>query len=146
MDDWTIVLSGPVSGREAMTAALGRTGVLDGPHHNHGLPAHAVPDDDHPADDPTIGFLVARTPNIDAVVGGVVKTRGWVLRAHWPTPRCGVCDGKGQVNGPADIGLLECVHCDGVGRTNTPAPTAEERMAAIIDDLQRRLAAVEAGR
>ena len=136
-----MVLSGPVSGRDAVMSALARTGALDGPHHDHGLPAHATVDDDHPADDPTVAFLVARAPRIDAVVGGVVKPRGWVLRAHWPTPNCQVCDGTGVINEPG-IGQVTCLHCDGVGRTNQP-PQPPPDPLQVIADLERRIAVLE---
>jgi len=140
------VLSGPVAGKQGLLQALDRAGIAaDEPHEAHGLPSHATPDVDHPEHDPTIGWVNARTSDINVAVK-VAASSGWVLRSHWATPRCGVCGGNGQVNGPPDIGMMECTHCDGAGVTNVPPPSPEQEMAKVIARLERRIEQLEAGR
>lgn len=110
--DWTVALSGPLATRAPLLAGLSNSGIgVDWPvemHHGHGLP-----DTTDGEADPTVGWILARTPDLD-VMADELGRAGWVVRMHWPTPRCGACQGHGQVNGE------DCTHCDGIGRTPMP--------------------------
>lgn len=139
--DWTIVLSGPLAQRGPLLASLDRAGVsLSDSTHSRGLPDHATVDDDHPASDPTVGWINARHADIDEA-GSLAANAGWALRMHYPTPRCTVCLGGGQVNG--DKGLAACLHCEGTGRTEKPAPTPDEQLAAVIAQMRAEIAALK---
>lgn len=143
--DWTVALSGPLATRASLLAGLATAGVeVDWPadmHHGHGLPdAHepvtrhvpapdgSVDDNGEPAmveavetigkDDPTIGWILARHPNVNGFADEPTRA-GWTLRMHWPTPRCGACNGHGRFNDQ------DCAHCQGRGRT--PLPYQPER-------------------
>lgn len=139
--DWTVALSGPLTTRASLLAGLAQTsGVeVDFPaelHHGHGLPdacdivmQHipspdgSLDDDGNPVmvempmsqgrQDPTIGWILARTPDLDALADELTRAE-WALRMHWPTPRCLACDGLAQVDGE------DCGHCEGRGKTPVP--------------------------
>lgn len=129
--DWMLTLSGPLARRAPLLASLARAGVdVEQDHGPHGLPA----------EDASVGWLHVRHHDVDAVAAEAQRA-GWALRAHWPTPKCGVCGGIGKANGPAGLG--DCLHCAGTGRTPKRAPTAEERLQAEIAELHERIARLE---
>lgn len=129
--DWTCVLSGPVAQRGPLLSGLAQTGanIDEQPARN---PSHGLP-----ADDPTVGWVTVRHPDIDTVAAHAAQA-GWSLRSHWPTPPCRVCAGVGQTN-IGTVGLGTCLHCAGTGRTNTPPPAGPS-----VADLLARIETLEA--
>ena len=128
-NDWTVLLSGPLAQRAPLLATLNRSGVTIGDNpasDSRGLPH----------DDPTVGWITARHEDVDHVAG-LAQSAGWVLRAHWHTPKCVACAGHGRIADAA------CLNCAGTGRTEKRPPTPEQQLSATVADLQARLAALE---
>lgn len=131
--DWMILLSGPLAQRGPLLAALDREGVdVEQAHNPRGLP-----DTTDGSADPTVGWIAARHPSVDEVVDTASRA-GWALRMHYPTPRCGACEGLTTIAG------TPCLHCSGTGRTDKPTPTPEQVLRDELATMHRRLAALEA--
>ena len=128
-NDWTVLLSGPLAQRAPLLATLNRSGISvgDGPQgDSRGLPN----------DDPTQGWINCRHHDVNEVVE-LASSAGWVLRAHWHTPRCVACAGLGRIADAA------CLNCSGSGRTEKRPPTPEQELSRTVADLRNRIAQLE---
>ena len=133
--DTTAVFSGPLAQRGVVLGDFERAGaVLEPSLAQRGEP-YGLPDTD-----PSVGWVAARGSLED--LRAIASRAGWALRLHWRTPDCRACGGTGRVNGSS--GLVPCDHCEGLAKTNRPLPSAEERLAAQVEALNARLAALEA--
>lgn len=133
MNEYTMVLRGPLNVKPGLEAALAGAG--------HGMGDRFEIDRGHylgfPHDDVTLGWVTVLGELEHAVE--IAAQFGWQLVCHWLTPNCKVCLGRGTV---ADDHTKLCGHCKGKGRTNREPPTAEQ----TISDLMARVAALEAAR
>lgn len=139
-DDYTLILSGPKTTRAPLLAGLERAGFdlsegqdPDGRAASRGLPTS-----------PEVGWVKVRAPHPDSVAEHA-KRAGWALSLHHPTPKCRACRGEGKANS-GTAGLGACLNCGGKGFTNRKPPSAEEQLRATVQDLQARLARLEANR
>lgn len=136
--DWTVVLSGPLTHRGPLLASLQQAGITVEPDQGPRGNPYGLPDDD-----PTLGWVACRHTDLNDATAASVRC-GWALRMHWPTPACWACAGTGRVNGPDGLGA--CLHCTGNGHTNKPLPPPEQQMAERLAALEARLADMEGRR
>lgn len=127
-EDWTIVLSGPLTTKGSLLGALERTGAdfSEGQPSIH--PSHGLPHDD-----PSQGWVTLRAQDVDKI-HETASLASWSLRMHWHTPDCRVCRG---------IQSPPCLHCAGKGKTSKLPPPPGEALQAELDALKARLAALE---
>jgi hypothetical protein len=132
----TCLLSGPLAQRGPLMASLERAGARLEPDQGSRGHAHGLPDDDA-----SQGWIAVRHADVDHVVSFASRA-GWALRLHWNTPYCRVCEGSGKAN-HGTSGLGTCLHCEGSGKTNRPPKSPEQQLREQLDDVTRRLAAIE---
>ena len=127
---WTVLVSGPISGRTGLLTKLGRSGIADISRQPETNPSHGLdlePVTGHLQDAKT-GWVTFLCDDLEGCRELVLKAK-WQQRMHWPTPRCPRCAG----NGRTALGQA-CLECAGSGRSNIrplPQKSASQELAEL---------------